>query len=77
MTSIKSLKTLTLELPPSCIEFDPQNPQYAIVGTYNLEKSEKEGNAAEGDDVLTTSGAKKSQSRNGSLILIKVAGDEV
>ncbi|KAF2659693.1 WD40 repeat-like protein [Lophiostoma macrostomum CBS 122681] len=77
MSSIKSLDTVILDLPPSCIEFDRRHPEYAIVGTYNLEKSSEEDNIARNDDASTIGEAKTPQSRNGSLILIKVSGDEV
>jgi diphthamide biosynthesis protein 7 len=69
MPSIQQLQSITLDLPPSCIEFCPNDPQYAVVGTYNLEK---EGNQPSEEDEQP-----KSQQRNGSLILIKVIGDEV
>lgn len=71
MSTIEHLKTLILDLPPSCVEFDPENPQYAIIGTYNLEKSTSQEEAEEHE------GTKKSQERNGSLILIKVLEDDV
>ena len=41
--SINSLKSITLELPPSCIEFCPAHPDYFVVGTYNLQKEECSG----------------------------------
>jgi len=71
MPLIEHLKTITLDLPPSCVEFCPNDPRYAIVGTYNLEKEEEGGPPTEED------GKQKSQQRNGSLILIKVKDDEV
>jgi diphthamide biosynthesis protein 7 len=73
MPSIQHLQSITLDLPPSCIEFCPTDPQYAVVGTYNLEKEE-------GDQPFEPTeedGQPKSQQRNGSLILIKFNGDEV
>jgi diphthamide biosynthesis protein 7 len=66
MSSIEPLKSLTLELPPCCIEFWPLDPQFAVVGTYNLEKA-----AADEVDQQTT------QQRNGSLILVQVREDDV
>jgi hypothetical protein len=73
MTSIKSLCSLTLDLPPSCIEFWPSDSEYAVVGTYNLEKQTEQEQA----DAVQDEGQKKSQSRNGSLILVHVDGDNV
>ena len=73
MASIDSLLTLTLDLPPSCIEFWPRDSQYAVIGTYNLEKGE-EGSGL--SDPAQHEG-RKSQQRNGSLILVRVEGDSV
>ena len=70
MTSIESVKSLVLELPPSCVEFSPLAPQYAVVGTYNLEKQHADETAAQSDEA-------KGQTRNGSLILIHVDNDDV
>jgi diphthamide biosynthesis protein 7 len=41
MTCISSIKSLILDLPPSCIEFCPVARDYFVVGTYYLEKSEE------------------------------------
>lgn len=73
MASINSLLTLTLDLPPSCIEFWPQDPQYAVIGTYNLEKEDGQGLS----DPAQHAGQPKNQRRNGSLILVRVNGDAV
>ncbi|KAH3977492.1 hypothetical protein HBI56_048240 [Parastagonospora nodorum] len=70
MTSIKSLTSFKLDLPPSCIEFFPLKPNIAVIGTYNLEKSAED--SSETKDVGTTT-----QSRNGSLVLVRVDGDNV
>jgi diphthamide biosynthesis protein 7 len=70
MQSIEHLRSLTLDLPPSCVEFCPRTPEYAVVGTYNLEKPD-------GEEPAEDEGPKKSQQRNGSLILLHVTGDEV
>jgi diphthamide biosynthesis protein 7 len=43
------------------------------VGTYNLEKQTEQ----EQPDAAQDEGQKKSQSRNGSLILVRVDGDNV
>lgn len=72
MTSIKSLVSFKLDLPPSCIEFFPLNPQYAVIGTYNLQK---QGEQEPSDGAHGVQG--QSQQRNGSLILVRVVGDNV
>lgn len=82
MADIKSLHSLILDLPPSCIEFWPVDDQYAVIGTYNLEKGNTEVQNGdndpdgEGNEQNFTS-EKQKQERNGSLILIKVVGDEM
>jgi diphthamide biosynthesis protein 7 len=70
MPSIAHVRSITLELPPSCIEFCPILSQYAVVGTYNLEKQDDQ-------EAVTEEGPPKTQQRNGSLILIHVNGDDV
>lgn len=70
MASIASTDSLVLDLPPSCVEFWPLDPQYAVVGTYNLERSNE-------NEEKTGLAAEKLQSRNGSLILIHVHGSSV
>lgn len=77
--SITSLRSLTLDLPPSCIEFCPSHPSYFIVGTYNLEKEEAPSAEHDGpEDVVEGSEAtKKSQSRNGSLVVFQLEDAEV
>ncbi|KAI1462990.1 uncharacterized protein F4812DRAFT_448492 [Daldinia caldariorum] len=73
---ITPLKSLTLDLPPSCIEFCPSHPDYFVVGTYNLQKEDKDETGAEAD--ITTEAddepqqIKKAQTRNGSLVLFKL-----
>jgi len=70
MPSIAHLRSITLELPPSCIEYCPNHSQYAIVGTYNLEKQDDQ-------EATPEEGAPKTQQRNGSLILLQADGDDV
>lgn len=72
MPSIEHLQSLTLDLPPSCVEFCPKDSQYAVIGTYNLQNQDGE-ETADGDE----EGQKKAQQRNGSLILIRVSGSSV
>jgi diphthamide biosynthesis protein 7 len=77
MSSIKSLTSFKLDLPPSCIEFFPLKPEFAVIGTYNLEKNPI--GDEESAEVTSVNGrdGKKPQSRNGSLILVQVDGDHV
>jgi diphthamide biosynthesis protein 7 len=70
MQSIKHFQSLKLDLTPSCIEFCTRYPQYAVVGTYSLEKTSEEQSV--GDDCQ-----KESQQRKGSLILLRVVGDQL
>ncbi|KAF2004316.1 hypothetical protein P154DRAFT_56212 [Amniculicola lignicola CBS 123094] len=84
MSSVKHSKTLILDLPPSCIVFWPQHPQYAVIGTYNLDKTsgEEKGEDEESSEEPVSEDdqsqiGKKSQKRDGSLILVQVDGDDV
>ncbi|SPO01338.1 uncharacterized protein DNG_04014 [Cephalotrichum gorgonifer] len=67
---IELLETLTLDLPPSSIEFCLAYPNYFLVGTYNLQKESEESGA--GVDTQDDTTAKAPQSRNGSLILFRL-----
>lgn len=74
---ISSEVSLTLGLPPSCIQFCPAHPDLFVVGTYNLEKNEdnvQEDKEDDDDDEHVTTTAKTPQSRNGSLLAFKVDG---
>jgi len=73
MHATKSLQTVFLDLPPSCIEVCPFNRAagYFLVGTYELQTegpADPDSTAADQDDehIPTTS-----QTRNGSIILFK------
>jgi diphthamide biosynthesis protein 7 len=80
MTSINSVKSIILDLPPSCIEFCPVARDYFVVGTYFLEKKEQNVNvedAAEDEEQKSEDVDKTPQTRTGSLILFKVEGDEM
>ena len=81
MTSINSIKSLVLDLPPSCIEFCPANRDYFVVGTYYLEKKEQDASVEEerneDEEEKSEDVDKKPQTRTGSLILFKVEGDEM
>lgn len=65
---LKSLQTLILDLPPSCIEFCPSYPDYFVVGTYDLQKH----STAE-----IEKSSQPSQKRNGSLIVFHLDGENV
>lgn len=71
---ILSKAALTLDLPPSCVQFSPRHPDYFVVGTYNLQKDDPAGGPDEGSDA---GGARRPQSRNGSLVVFRVANDEL
>ncbi|KAM0205964.1 hypothetical protein ACHAQI_008638 [Fusarium lateritium] len=76
---ISSKVSLTLDLPPSCIQFCPVHPGLFVVGTYNLEKNEEDvqENKRDGDDDEAVTATKTPQSRNGSLLVYKVDGTEL
>jgi diphthamide biosynthesis protein 7 len=73
MESIKSLTSFKLDLPPSCIEFFPLKPEFAVIGTYNLEKQSSEESA----ESSPKQEPNKTQQRNGSLVLVRIDGNNV
>lgn len=86
--SVTKVSSTVLALPPSCIEFSPLAPDYFVVGTYNLQKDEDQvvekddiKHDEDGDEVSRaneeTQGSKKQQSRTGSLILFKIADEQL
>ncbi|CAD0018561.1 unnamed protein product [Aureobasidium pullulans] len=81
MTSINSIQSLILDLPPSCIEFCPVARDYFVVGTYFLEKKEQEASSEHttenNNDEESEEVEKRPQTRTGSLILFKVEDDKV
>lgn len=76
MTAINSIQSLILDLPPSCIEFCPVARDYFVVGTYFLEKKEQDASGEE-EEENSEDVDKKPQTRTGSLILMKLEGDEM
>lgn len=70
---LSSQTRLTLDLPPSCLEFCPSHTEYFVVGTYNLQKEDApvEQGANTQSEAETTE-TKKPQSRNGSLLVFKI-----
>jgi diphthamide biosynthesis protein 7 len=80
MTSISSIQSLVLDLPPSCIEFCPVARDYFVVGTYFLEKKEQDAavkDTVEDEDENDEDVDKKPQTRTGSLVLFKIEGNEM
>ncbi|KAK3698775.1 hypothetical protein LTR37_016779 [Vermiconidia calcicola] len=77
MAAITSIRSLTLDLPPSCIAFCPTLPQYFVVGTYFLHPEEEQQSAAAQDDEVTSADEDVQQKRSGSLILFRLEGDEI
>ena len=90
MASISSIKSLTLDLPPSCIAFCPSRPQFFVVGTYFLHPKEQqtaasntsEVGAPDGGDAADNSIQQEAreregkQLRTGSLILFRLGDDD-
>ncbi|KAM5352107.1 hypothetical protein ACJ41O_004830 [Fusarium nematophilum] len=75
-TLVSSKVSLTLDLPPSCIQFCPAYPEFFVVGTYNLVKDDKEQTQEDDEDGLQDA-AKTPQSRNGSLVVFRVDDTEL
>ncbi|KAF2456805.1 WD40-repeat-containing domain protein [Lineolata rhizophorae] len=71
MAAIASLQSLTLDLPPSCVEFDPFHPELFVVGTYHLEPSK---NVDEANDKVEEG---SSQTRRGSISLFRLNRNEI
>jgi diphthamide biosynthesis protein 7 len=77
LTPIASLRSLILDLPPSCAEFCPAHPEYLVVGTYNLQKDDNAEAVSETPEEDNPPAAPKPQSRNGSLVVLKIEGDDM
>lgn len=63
-STLSSLFSTTLPIPPSCIEFVPGCREWCVVGTYFLEKGSEEEEREGG------------QKRSGSLVLLRLEGGE-
>lgn len=75
---VSSKVSLTLDLPPSCVQFCKLHPNLFVVGTYNLERNEDAQKETDHDDDTDAANATKTlQSRNGSLLVFNVVGDDV
>jgi len=55
MAVCKSQSTIYISGQPSCVAFSPENPEYALIGTYELDENPK--------------GEHEAQQRSGSIIL--------
>lgn len=80
MSTISSLRSLTLDLPPSCVEFWPAHPEYFVVGTYFLENEDETDHAEVSGKQETgeqNGNRQKAQHRTGSLILFRLDEDEM
>jgi diphthamide biosynthesis protein 7 len=78
MSTITSIDSQILDLPPSCTEFSPNHPQYLVIGTYYLEKQEATGDRSEelGNEEAVAE-ASAVQQRNGSVILFRLENDKL
>lgn len=74
-TLLSSKISLTLDLPPSCVQFCPAHPHHFVVGTYNLEKDDEVRLDEERQE--DSSAGRKAQSRNGSLVVFKIEGEDL
>ncbi|KAI9147868.1 Armadillo-type fold domain containing [Paramyrothecium foliicola] len=72
---ISSKVSLTIDLPPSCIQFCASHPEYFVVGTYNLEKNEIPTSRGDGEDEEVLEQTKQTQSRNGSILVFRAKDD--
>lgn len=82
MADIKSIRSLNLAEPPSCIAFCPSRPNYFVVGTYLLHQNAQSEGAHLGSDGDSTQGStiddvNNGQKRTGSLSLYELDGDRV
>lgn len=75
--TIASTASVTLDLPPSAVQFCNKHPEYFVVGTYYLEKTEPAESTSNEDGEEVAEPSKKPQSRNGSLLVFKVHGDKL
>ncbi|KAF2772547.1 hypothetical protein EJ03DRAFT_187499 [Teratosphaeria nubilosa] len=83
MTSLNSIYSERLDLPPSCVAFCPTSPECFVVGTYFLHPKHEQKNAV--SDAVdgpnsTAAGAgsdDEAQKRSGSLILYRLTDDHI
>lgn len=78
MATLSSIRTLTLDLPPSCIQFCPGKPHLFVVGTYFLHappSSEVEASTSLIDEKIEARQA--AQKRTGSLVLYELSPENI
>lgn len=77
MATLSSIRTLTLDLPPSCIQFCPGKPHLFVVGTYFLHtppSSDVEASASLNGKIEARQAAQK---RTGSLVLYELSPENI
>jgi diphthamide biosynthesis protein 7 len=72
MDEIRSTFSTTVERPPSCIEFLPSDRNYALIGTYELEKNGDEVNSDVPEGSTPTTSPQK---RSGSIVVLRLEDD--
>lgn len=80
----RSMKRVLLDLPPSCMQFCPVDSSCFVVGTYNLQREDLPAQKQQVGSETTEDGlqyvesiAQKPQSRNGSLVLFRLLGNDL
>ncbi|KAF2211315.1 hypothetical protein CERZMDRAFT_43657 [Cercospora zeae-maydis SCOH1-5] len=80
MALLNSIHSLTLDLPPSCIQFCPTRPDIFVIGTYFLHRNDaaQDSSSQETSDDASSAGraAALTQKRTGSLILYEISHDK-
>lgn len=82
MSTVSSIASLTLDLPPSCIAFCPSRSELFVVGTYflhprdNAQQTESSSEDSAGQNAAEASHLGQEQKRTGSLILFRLDRDE-
>ena len=56
------------------MQFCPGNPDFFVIGTYNLERSDSD---VDSQSTEPEEAVKKPQNRNGSLVVFRLDGDDV
>lgn len=77
MATLSSIRSLTLDLPPSCIQFCPGKPHLFVVGTYFLHappSSEVEVSTSLDEKIEARQAAQK---RTGSLVLYELSPENI
>ncbi|KAF7190590.1 hypothetical protein HII31_07749 [Pseudocercospora fuligena] len=86
MAQVDAVRSLTLDLPPSCIAFCPTQSNFFVVGTYYLHGKEQQGDLREANNAEPLSGDPEDtppspdesvQKRTGSLILFQLEQDNM